>query len=239
MADLISTHERFPKPMKGHMRIQILGLAVHRLCSLVLVSLLLAGEVSAAESKSASEQKERELIKVLQSNAAPEEKAITCKKLAVYGTGEAVPALAALLSDDKLASWARIPLEAIPGPAPDKAFRDAMGKLHGKLLIGVINSIGVRRDGKAVRLLIARLDDEYANIAIAAAETLGRIGGSKAAKALRSRLPEAPPAVRSAVAEGCIRCAEKFIADGKRTDAVKLYDLVRSAEVPTERMLEA
>ena len=31
-----------------------------------------------------------------------------------------------------LASWARIALEAIPGPAPDEALRKAAGKLHGQ-----------------------------------------------------------------------------------------------------------
>ena len=35
----------------------------------------------------------------------------------------------------------------------DKALREAAGKLQGRLLVGVIGSIGVRRDTKAVSLL--------------------------------------------------------------------------------------
>ena len=41
--------------------------------------------------------KESDLIGVLQSNAAKADKAITCKQLAIYGTEQAVPALAPLV----------------------------------------------------------------------------------------------------------------------------------------------
>src|SRR5207244_11790 len=33
-------------------------------------------------------------------------------------------------------------------------------------------------------------------------------------------------------------CAEKFLADGKQTDAVRLYDTVRKAKVPKQQILE-
>ena len=93
-----------------------------------------------------SREKEQELIKLLRSDSPAAEKAIACKQLAVHGSPEAVPELALLLTDERLASWARIALEAIPGPAADEALRKAMNSLDGKLLIGTINSIGVRRD---------------------------------------------------------------------------------------------
>jgi hypothetical protein len=85
------------------------------------VSVFAAGQIRAAETsdKITAKEKEQKLIAVLQSDAAPQEKAIACKRLAVYGTKDAVPALAALLSNEQLASWARIALEAIPDPAGD------------------------------------------------------------------------------------------------------------------------
>ncbi len=89
-----------------------------------------------------------------------------------------------MLADPQLASWARIALEAIPGPAADAALRRALGKLQGNLLVGVINSIGVRRDPKAVSGLVKKLKDADPDVASAAAVALGRIGGTKAAKAL-------------------------------------------------------
>ncbi|HXY36116.1 MAG TPA: hypothetical protein VEI07_17910, partial [Planctomycetaceae bacterium] len=68
-----------------------------------------------------SPKKEADLIKILQSDAPKAKKADACKDLAVYGSPKAVPELARLLSDAQLASWARIALEAIPGPASDTA----------------------------------------------------------------------------------------------------------------------
>jgi HEAT repeat protein len=179
------------------------------------------------------------LISLLRSNAPPAEKALACKQLAIYGTKDAVPALAPLLSDPHLASWARIALEAIPGSAPDAALRRAMGKLHGKLLVGVVNSIGVRRDPKAVSDVAKKLKDKDLDVASAAAVALGRIGGPKAGKALNRALATAPDAVRPAVAEGCILCAEWFLSQGKPAEAVKLYDAVRTANVPRQKQLEA
>ncbi len=196
----------------------------------------LAAESARGESAT---EKERRLIAVLKSDAPPQDKAIPCKQLAIYGTKEAVPALGALLSNADLASWARIALEAIPDPAADAALRDAVPKLQGKLLIGTINSIGYRRDPKAVDRLAEKLNGSDAEVASAAAYALGRIGNARAAKALKGSLPNAADGLRPAVAGGCILCAERFLAQGKNADAVKLYDLVRAANVPRQKRLEA
>ncbi|HPM82244.1 MAG TPA: HEAT repeat domain-containing protein, partial [Candidatus Anammoximicrobium sp.] len=193
----------------------------------------------AADEKKAAEDPQRPLIDVLQSDAPKAEKAITCKRLAIYGTGDAVPALAPLLADEELASWARIALEAIPDPAADAALREALGKLQGRLLIGAINSIGVRRDAKAVDGLTQRLKDADAEVASAAAAALGRIGDAAATRTLEQALTGAAATIRSAVAEGCILCAERRLAEGKTKEAADLYDQVRQAEVPKQRMLEA
>jgi len=197
--------------------------------------LLAAGRVGAQTGPS---ERELKLISVLQSNAPTAEKAITCKRLAIYGTQEAVPALARLLGDKELSSWARISLEAIPGPAADSALRDAVDRLDGELLIGAINSVGVRRDAGAVDALTARLHDVNPDVASAAAVALGCIGGDRAAGILAQALRVAPAAVRSAIAQGCIRCAEKYLSDGKSSEAMKLYDIVCVADVPKQRVLE-
>ena len=52
---------------------------------------------------------QQKLIAVLRSDAPAAEKAITCKRLAIYGGPEAVPALAPLLADEKLSSWGASP----------------------------------------------------------------------------------------------------------------------------------
>ena len=117
----------------------------------------------------AAGDKQAKLISVLQSGAPAAEKAITCKKLAVYGSKEAVPALAPLLTDPDLSSWARIALEAIPDPAAVDALRDTLPKVQGRLLVGVINSLGFRHDTQSVNALVARLADADPEVASAAA----------------------------------------------------------------------
>ena len=201
--------------------------------------LAFAEVVAAADNAAAAGEKEQALIRVLQSDAPPAQKAITCKQLAIYGAKDAVPALAALLPDKDLSSWARIALEAIPDPAAGDALREALGKVQGRLLIGVINSLGVRREATAVDGLTERLKDPDAEVASAAAVALGHIGGSGAAGALKQSLDAAPAAVRSAIAQGCILCAGRYMAEGKSADARLLYDLVLMADVPKQRILEA
>ena len=214
--------------------------AVCVVCIAAACVLIVCQNASAAgDSADAREQKQRKLIAVLDSGAPPQDKAMACKQLAIYGTKDAVPALAAVLSDEKLASWARIALEAIPDSAADDALRDAMGKLRGRLLVGVINSIGNRRDSGAAAGLVAKLADADPDVASAAAVALGHIGGDQAAKALEQSLAAAPDAVRPAVAEGCILCAEGLLVEGKAPDAVRMYDAVRSANVPRQSKLEA
>lgn len=184
-------------------------------------------------------QSEAELIAVLQSDAPPADKAITCKYLAVVGGKDAVPAIAPLLEDPQLTSWARIPLEVIEDSAADDALRAALGKLEGRMLVGVINSIGVRRDPEAVPGLIVRLQDADAQVAAAAAVTLGKIGDDKASEALDSALTDAPENVRSAVAEGLVLCAERLMNDGKGDAAAAIYDRVMAANVSRQRTREA
>ncbi len=192
-----------------------------------------------AVAQSSSSDKAREALSVIQSAAPPQEKALACKRLAVYGSADAVPALAQLLTDEQLASWARIALEVIPGTAADEALRTALGKVQGKLLVGVINSIAVRADAKAVTPLAAKLGDTDAEVASAAAVALGHIGGDAAVKLLKGALTKSSAAVRSAAAQGCILCAERDLAAGKAAQAAELYDTVRNAELPKQRILEA
>ena len=179
------------------------------------------------------------LIAILTSDAAAGEKALACKRLAIYGTGASASELAKLLSNEQLASWSRIALEAIPGKEADDALRSATGTLKGKLLVGVVNSIGVRRDRDSVNVLIEKLNDQDADVASAAAIALGRIGGETSSDALRKSLAASPPKVRSLIAEGCILSAERFLLEGNAALATQIYDEVRVADVPRQRIVEA
>jgi len=205
----------------------------------VAVALLSSAFVRADERQEAAKAKELELIALLRSESAAGEKAVACKRLAVYGSAAAVPELAKLLPDPQLSSWSRIALEAIPGPAADEALSNALGSLQGNLLIGTINSIGVRRSEVAVDSLAQLLKNDDAEVASASAVALGRVGNGKSIETLRASLPSAKGAVRNAVAEGCILSAERLAKEGHADDAAKIYDEVRKSDVPKQRVVEA
>ena len=214
------------------------------LATLVAVSVsakfaLVAAPVHAAETAAQSATQEKELLAVLRSDAPAAEKAITCKRLAIHGSAASVADLAKLLTDPQLSSWARIALESIPGTESDAALRKATESVEGRILVGVLNSIGVRRDAGAVGLLSGRIQDKDSQVAAAASVALGRIGNAPATKALRASLAGAPAKVRSAVAEGLVLCAERLHGDGKHAEAVQIYDEVRQADVPQQRVIEA
>jgi len=173
------------------------------------------------------------LVAVLKSSEAThKQKVDACRGLAVIGTKDAVPTLGALLDDEKLSHMARYALEPIPDPSVDAALREALGRLKGRLLVGVVGSIGVRRDTQAVPALIKLLDDPDAGVAAAAARSLGRIATPEAVAALTARLPKAKGPLKLAVADACLGCAEALLARKKNSEAAALYQAVAKAELP-------
>ncbi len=173
-----------------------------------------------------------ELIAVLKSDAALFEKAQACRQLAGRGAEEAVPALAPLLGDEKLAAYARDALEKIDDPAAGDALRAALGTLEGKLLAGAVNSIGVRGDAQAVSALSALALDPASGAAPEALPALGRIATAEALDVLTRALASGPVELRPAAAEACVLAAERQAARGARDVATRLYDAVRLADVP-------
>jgi HEAT repeat protein len=214
-----------------------------RILAALVVVTAVAGVSGPAVAQYDSGRKEADLIAVLASNAAEADKALVCKQLAVHGSAAAVPELAKLLGNERLSSWARIALEAIPDPACAAALRQAAATQSGRLAVGMINSLATLRDPASVEVLTRRLGDGDPQVASAAAVALGSIGDAPAAAVLRAALGTAPggtdAAVRSAIAEGLVLCGERALASGNAADAVTLYDLVRQADLPPQRIREA
>jgi len=180
------------------------------------------------------------LIGILKDAASPEfQKAKACMRIGELGAKEAVPALAALLGSEHMGMYARYGLEPIADPSADQALRSALSKLKGNLLIGVINSIGKRRDAKAGPVLAKMIYDPNAEVAQAAASALGRIGGLAARKDLLTALGKTSGTTRMVVADAALCCAEGFLAAGKRDEALALYASLSAADVPKAARLAA
>ena len=175
---------------------------------------------------------EDKLIAVIKSDASHKEKADACRHLAIIGTKKAVAPLAALLGDEKLSHMARYGLEPIPDPSVDKAFRDALGKLKGRPLVGVIGSIGVRRDSKAVPALSKLQHNSDREVAKAASRALGSIGNTDAAKALQDALENATEANQLDIFEGLFRCSESLGRQRQTYEAIAISDQMLSLRAP-------
>ncbi len=194
----------------------------------VVVLLGLCGGYGASP---APKDKCEQLIGVLQSaGATRKEKADACRELARVGDKRAVPVLAALLGDEEMSHMARYAMESIPDASVDKALRDALATTQGRCLVGVIGSIGVRRDAKAVDAVAMNLKSSDPEVAHAAARALGSIGTSGAAKALTKAWKVAPVKDQAAIGEGLLRCAEGLVAAGSPKDAVVIYDNLRASK---------
>jgi hypothetical protein len=101
-----------------------------------------------------------------------------CRMLGLVGSAACLPAVAPLLGDDRTADVARMALDPIWDPSVDEAYRSALGSLHGSARAGLIGSIGLRGDGKAVEALtaIATNSGESAVVRAAAERAVKRIG---------------------------------------------------------------
>jgi HEAT repeat protein len=180
-----------------------------------------------------SPEKTKTLIAVLQqTDASLFEKARACQQLGEIGTPEAVPALAALLTDPKLSAYARSGLEGIPDPSAASALRDAAQKIKGPLLAGVINSLGVLRDVQAVDLLARLAADPDSGVVKEALLALGNISTPESIRIVREALANGPEAFRGEAAAACLLAADRQRTSGDLGQAVALYDLIRQAAVP-------
>jgi HEAT repeat protein len=187
---------------------------------------------ASAQAAAGHPEKTRQCLAVLQSNAPFYDQARACQQLGEIGTSEAVPALAKLLADDRLAAYARSGLEGIGDPAAAAALREALGRVRGAQLAGVINSLGVLRDPAATEALIQLAAEEGPGLGKEAWLALGRIATPPAVQVLQQALAGAPEARRPEAAAACLLAAEKLLADGQAETAAALYDAVRNAPVP-------
>jgi HEAT repeat protein len=127
---------------------------------------------------------------------------------------------------------ARYALERIPSPEAVAALRDAVAKTGGRTKIGIINSLGVRRDAQSTAAMTALLGDPDNEVAAAAAAALGAIGSPDAAKALSAFQAKAPKKLRLAAADAYLVCAERLLAGGKKAGAMAIYRALSKSGLP-------
>lgn len=153
-----------------------------------------------------------------------------CQQLLVVGTETQVPLLAKLLDDPQTAEIARYTLDAIPGEASLAALRGALGRLQGPPRIGVINSLGLRRDGSSVSSLAELLSHADAQVAAAVVEALGKIATSQSAAILQKAA--VAPQAQVPLHNARLQCAERLVAAGDTATATGIYERIWAADLP-------
>ena len=176
---------------------------------------------------------EKSLVSALASGISRSAQDYVCRRLRVVGTAQSVEALAALLPAEETSHIARYALERIPDESAAAVMRDALPKVSSKLAPGMIGSLGTRRDGKSIKVFSKLLGDSDIQVARAAAQSLGLIGTSAAARELSKFAKKAPANMKLPVADACMVCAEQLLAGGNKSEAVALYNQLKGDDQPT------
>jgi len=177
---------------------------------------------------------EESLLKVLDPDAKAKRagKQFVCRQLSIIGTERSVPTLAKMLTGEETSDMARYALERIPGAAVDEALREALPKAEGNPKIGIINSLGQRRDRRAVRDLRGLISDPNETVAAAAVAALGQIADSRATRALARAKDNTSGKLQMLVLDAYLRCADELAAQGEKEQALAIYKELSEEDLP-------
>jgi hypothetical protein len=158
-----------------------------------------------------------------------------CQELQCAGRREAVPALARLLTDEGLVDAAAMALVAIKEGAAE-ALRAALGQAQGRCRQVIVHSLAALADGQSAEVFQAALRDPDREVRLAAGAGLAKLGDASAAELLLKAADVEPGWERIQATKNCLVLAEKLLAAGRKSEAVKVYTHLRSTRTdPTEK----
>ena len=140
--------------------------------------------VDQAFSQEAYEELETLLLQALQHPEATKDgKSLIARMLMQVGRERSVEALAPMLRQEPLSTYARLALERIGGPKASNAIRQALTSASDTAAkTGLIGSLGVLGDRVSVEIIASLVSEE--ELAVVALHALGQIGGPQATAAL-------------------------------------------------------
>ncbi|MCX6628810.1 MAG: hypothetical protein NTW28_14410, partial [Candidatus Solibacter sp.] len=166
---------------------------------------------------------EQKFIAFLKSNATPGGKDFICKQLSVMGTEASVPVLVEVLADPKTAELGRYALERIPGAAVDRALRETLAKTNDRTRIGIVNTLGVRRDAGSVAILRPLALGVEPATASAALFALAKIADPAALAVLSEAQGQTKGEVHADAAEAYLQAANLLAERGSAASALPIY----------------
>lgn len=196
-----------------------------------------AAVVASHGNDAARKDLETRLAAVVKAETPRDAKDYACRQLRLIGTKESVPTLAALLPQKEVSHMARYALQSIPGPEASQALRESLSKVSADLQVGVLSSLGARQDADSVAAIAALLGAADIAVARAAAFALGSIGTAAASQALAAAKPAAE--VKLAMTDASLSCAEAFLTEGKKSEALVIYKGLIGEDQPKHVRLAA
>ena len=148
---------------------------------------------------------------------------VLIRELQFIGTDDAAKALGKYLTAETLCNDAAAALTTIGGNSATAQFRRAFGKATGKCRITIAQQLGALRDSKSIEPLRAALQDPNPDLRLTAAWSLARIGDPQSADTLIKMADAAQGHTRAKAASNLLLLAETLAAQGKKTEATRIY----------------
>jgi HEAT repeat protein len=184
-------------------------------------------------SSSVRRHLEEGLVRLLEPTSTFEARRFACKQLGIIGDKRALSALAKLLLSEETAGIACLALTTYPPGKTDEILRAALPSAPGVARVQIIDTLGDRRDAKAVKLLGQFATNAEPAVAGAAITALGKIGNQAAWKSISSLSKDANAARQPALTEATVRCADTLALAGDRETALPIYEALLVPSQPT------
>lgn len=161
------------------------------------------------------------------------------KQLGIYGDKNAASALARSLGIREKSNSARNALEQMPFPEALEVLRKAVGQVDDPVLkAGIINSLGMRQDKKAIPILLPLLANQDSIIARSAAFALARCGDPSYKEKMLAKLGNHDPLLAKSFADLNLMYGEFLFRNGNKDDAENVWFAV-AEKAPSDFHKEA
>ncbi|MDP6557752.1 MAG: HEAT repeat domain-containing protein [Pirellulaceae bacterium] len=173
------------------------------------------------------------LLKVIQSTETSDvDRANAFEKIGDIAGDDVVKPLIGFVGDQKWSHYARFALQKMEGENVTEALLQSLDALQGDLKLGVIVTIGRRRDASAVAPLAKLLASADAEVAESAAAALGWIGTTDAAAALTEAFgTEKDSNRRESLGAALLSAGQRLAKTGNTRAAIGVFDRVRDADL--------
>lgn len=171
---------------------------------------------------------EKRFADFLKSGATIAGKDYICRQLSLIGSPASVPVLAAMLDSAETVEMARYALERIPGDAALEALRNALPKAPDKAKPGIVNTLGLRRDARAVPAIAKLTGSSDRDLVNSATHALGKIASTEALSTLAAlRKKGSLDAMESSLI-----AADHLAHSGQHAQALSIYRELATSGTP-------